>query len=199
MKKIAVSILISFALLFIPEAQAQIVSNPAAPGCSMKPRVKVENGRLKVLNVRCSYEDFIMKGVGYGPEPIGGNTEWGYPDPNDPRPDNIFDDPQILNRDFVLLEAMNANTIRIWGGDNIQNGAQFPLKITQQTLNLAEHYGIKVIAGFRMPWPGAYSCQGGQSQYTLYTDFTDPNERQDLKSRFRTYVQQWKNHPAILF
>jgi len=30
----------------------------------------------------------------------------------------MFDDANILNRDFSLLQAMNANTIRIWAGDN---------------------------------------------------------------------------------
>ena len=62
---------------------------------------------------------FFVKSVGYQPTPIGRYpSDWGYAS-SDPRSinNNIFDDPNILNRDFSLLRQMNANTIRIWKGD----------------------------------------------------------------------------------
>lgn len=66
-------------------------------------------------------------------------------------------------------------------------------------MNAAQGNGIKVIAGFRMPWPGSWSCSGTTSVYTRSFDFTDVTARNAIKARFQTFVQTWKDHPAILF
>ena len=161
------------------------------------------------------YTPYLIKGVGYSPYPIGRfPSDWGYPqNPGDSRPNNVYDDPAILNRDFPLLQTMHANTIRIWQGNNMQVTLADALDptspwymhwsdigrltgfITQRTLDSAEQHHLKVIAGFWVDWPGQASCSG----YTQYTNYVDPVTRQRLKDKFGQYVTQFRNHPAILF
>lgn len=183
--------------------------------------VRAQNRQLLVdFDQDGSYRPYLIKGAGYSPTPIGRyNGDWGYSGAGDPRPDNFFDDPAILNRDFASLQAMNVNTLRLWKGNNTQvtlADAQNPSSLwyqrwndigrftnymTTQTLDVADQYGLKVIAGFEMPWPGEFSCPDGatQSQYARWVDYTNPVTRDDLLSRFEAYVRQFKDHPAILF
>ena len=82
---------------------------------------------------------FVLKVFGYSPFPITRHaSDWGYPIANDPRPDNIFDDLEILERDFAAIKLMNANTLRIFKGNDTQAGARFPVFLTQQTFDTAE-------------------------------------------------------------
>lgn len=160
--------------------------------------VKVEGRRLLAdFDRNGQYEPFFIKGAGYSPYPIGRHpSDWGWP-PGDPREDNIFNDTQILVRDFSLLQAMHCNAIRIWKGDDTQEGTRFPCKLTQRTLDLAEAHNIKVIAGFWVNSSGP-QCINGEMVYYA-PDFTNPSARDDLLIRFEAYVNTFKNHPAILF
>jgi hypothetical protein len=195
---------------------AQIVINP--PGvphsiagtavpitCPGLPFVKINNGKLQTLT-GCQYMNFLVKGVAYEPAPIGWHPEFGYSDIGDPRPDNIYDDDVILQRDFALLDDLGANTVRIYAGNDgyIPSTGQFPMMLTTKTLDYAKQHQIKVAPGFFMPWPGEVQCQETspgvfQAVYVTYTDYTNPAIRQDLKNRFVTFVNTFKNHPAILF
>ncbi len=150
--------------------------------------VKVEDGQLLVdFDGDGVYKKFLIKGVGYSPVPIGRSlSDW---EPN------IFDDSDILGRDFPLLEKMRANTIRIWKGNDTQDGSRFQTKLTQNTLDMAEDFGLKIIAGFYMPpgpdvaWGIDYSqCNGNLSE-----------ECKDLLDDFMAYVGEFKGHSAILF
>jgi len=139
--------------------------------------VRTKNRSLEVdFDGNNDYEPYFIKAVGYSPFPIG-----RYPEDFG---NNMYDDTQILERDFPLLQAMNANSVRIWGGNDIeQANGQMPDKITQTTLDTAEMYNLKVIAGFRMPND---------------IDYTDPAIRQDFIEDFKDYVNDFKDHPAIL-
>lgn len=157
------------------------------------PMVKVEGRQLKVdFDSDGNYETYTVKGAGYSPYPIGRHvSDWG---------SNIFDDPNILTRDFALLQSMHANTIRIWKGNDTQDGTRFQTKLTTQTLNLADQYGLKVIAGFWVDAPGP-AC--GVTYYPL--SFLDPsnpnytNDRNTIINNFGQYVSNFKTHQAILF
>ena len=82
-----------------------------------------------------TYTQFRVEGVGYSPTPIGRHvSDWGYPDVNNPNPDNIYDDPAILDRDFQLLQDMNANAIRIWKGEDTQQGFRFSKQINSKNV-----------------------------------------------------------------
>ncbi len=170
-----------------------------------EPLVKVEGRKLLTdFNQTGTYQPYVIKGVGYNPDPIGRHpSDWGYA-PSDPRPiHNIFNDPDILNRDFPIIKAMGANTIRIWGGqDSSQRSGtvvRFPNRLTQTTLDIAEANGIKVIAGFWVNGLGGYSCTNGQSVYGTGIDVKDPNMRNQLMQNFKAYVRAFKDHKAILF
>ncbi len=67
--------------------------------------VKVVGRKLMVdFDGNGIYVPYFIKGVGYQPMPISRHpSDWGWPDP-DPRPDNIYDDTAILNRDCPLLQ-----------------------------------------------------------------------------------------------
>ncbi len=197
MKKIFVSVILALPLFFL--------LFPASSFAVSFGRVKVEGRQLLTdFDEDGIYEPYFIRGVGYSPFPIGRfPSDWGYFLPEDPRPDNILDDPDILNRDFSLLQQMNANTIRLWKGNDTQDGLRYPVKLTQQTLDLAEQYGIKVIAGFWISTPGPW-CNGDHIEYNPPA-FLDPSNpgytaaRIAIIEAFRTYVNQFKNHPAILF
>ena len=183
--------------------------------------VKVQNRQLLVdFDRDGNYTPYLIKGVAYSPTPIGRySDDWGYPSPSDPRPKNLYDDPAVLNRDFALLKAMNANAVRFWKGNNTQvtfadtqnprspwylhyaDITRFPNYLTSQTFDLAETYGLKIIAGFEMPWPGSWQCDQNASaaRYQISVDFNDPYLRSDIINRFRAYVLEFKDHPALLF
>src|ERR1700732_1619660 len=105
----------SFYLLFFnPHSFAQTQANGNL--CTQKQCVKIQNGYLWVLSSdNVTYSPYFIKAVSYNSTPMGRYpSDWGYSQ-DDPRSinNNIFDDPNILNRDFSLLRQMNANTIRI--------------------------------------------------------------------------------------
>ncbi len=139
-----------------------------------------------------TYEPYRIKSVGYSPYPVGtfpsqwGTCEYvGGPNPISCDVVDVFDRPELMDRDFPLLVAMNANTIRAWS------------EVTTNLLNKAQEYGLKVIAGFWVSTSGS-ECVNDQMVYNV-PDFTDPMIRSDYKSRFVTYVNTFKNHPAVLF
>ncbi len=163
--------------------------------------VKIKGRKLLVdFNKNGRYRPFFIRGVGYSPYPVGRHpSDWGYPDPNDPRNDNFLDDEAILKRDFTILQEMYANTIRIWKGDDTFDLAtgRYPVHLTRKTFNLAQQFGLHIIAGFWINTWGA-QCQGDKIVYNT-PDFTDKEIRKDLMVRFRHFVEMFKNHPALLF
>ncbi len=156
--------------------------------CTQVQCVKILDGKLMVYSQDGTYKPYFIKGVGYSPTPIGRHvSDWGWPDnDNGARINNIFDDPAILDRDFAKLQLMNANTIRLWKGNDTQEGTRFPNKLTVRTVTLADQYNLKIIAGF---WVN-----------DLTFDSEDNiNDRQDTINRFVAYVNNFKQYPAILF
>ncbi len=143
------------------------------------------------------YERYIIKGTGYSPYPIGRRpADWGQ---------NIFSDSGIYNRDLPNMQNMAANTVRIWKGDDTEaeSNGQDRAKLTTAFLDAADARGIKVIAGFwiqpNYPW-----CNVNHLEWQIpeYLDNQNPNyanARTQIKNKFKTYVNTFKNHNAILF
>jgi phosphodiesterase/alkaline phosphatase D-like protein len=145
------------------------------------------------------YEPFFIRGPGYNPMPIGRHpSDWGY-SAGDPRPANILNDPAILNRDFSKLSAMNANAIRLWAANDVQQGTRFPIKMTNTTLDYARQYNLKVIAGFWISPTGHFQCVNGVSVYVVDNDITSPSARLEIINRFKAFVTAFKDRPEILF
>jgi len=183
--------------------------------CTQTQCVKIQNGSLWVLSSdNVTYQPYFIKAVGYEPIPIGRYpSDWGYPS-TDPRSvnNNMYDDPNILNRDFSLLQQMNANTIRIWNGVDSKIGCQctnngrFPNYITnaattananttQNTLDIANSYGLKVIAGF---WVN-YLSFDANNNVSSTDNQGNPINSQQIINNFVNYVNTFKGNRAILF
>jgi len=183
--------------------------------CTQTQCVKIQNGYLWVLSSdNVTYVPYFIKAVGYSPTPIGRYpSDWGYA-PTDPRSveNNIYDDPNILNRDFSLLQKMNADTIRIWNGVKslvscqCTNNGRFPNYITnaatttntdttQNTLDIAAAYGLKVIAGF---WVNPLTFDANNNIGSTDSN-GNPLNRQAIINNFVNYVNTFKGNRAILF
>ena len=199
--------LLSLSLFLGIPALAQSTNN--------NPWVKVENGHLAVLSSdNTTYTPYFIKGAGYEPIPIGRYpSDWGYP-LSDPRSanHNIYDDPDILIRDFSLLKNMNANTIRIWKGNKTTvscqctNNGRFTNFITdanttinadksKNTLDLASQYGLKVIAGF---WMNDLMFDGNNN-IQIIDDNGNLINKQQIIANFVNYVNTLKGNRAVLF
>ncbi len=128
-------------------------------------------GRVKI-NCTGLYLDgkrFIIKGVGYQPIPVGKTAELV------DHKLEIYENILIRERDFPLLKKMNANTIRTWSEvlnkswlDDLYNMGTNP---------------IYVLMGF---W---INCS---------ENYGDQTVRENYKNKFRAYVNEYKDHPAVL-
>ena len=78
---------------------------------------------------------------------------------------------QVYRRDMPLLRYMNCNAIRTWG------------KANSLLLDEAEQYNLKVLAGF---W------------VSTTADLFDISFRLQVMDEFRSYISEFKDHPAIL-
>ncbi len=120
---------------------------------------------------------FVIKGVGYSPVPIGADPE------KDPPFGDYFtiEYKSIYNRDLPLIREMGANVLRINNWNISADHSDF--------LDRAYNGGsnpIYIIAGFRIA-PG------------LDINPVSPtNVREQLKADFRKMVAIHKNYPAIL-
>lgn len=202
-----------YSILFNPPSFAQTTNDNV---CTEVQCVKIQNSYLWVLSSdNVTYVPYFVKAVGYQPTPIGRYpSDWGYPS-TDPRSiinNNIYDDPNILIRDFSLLQRMNANTIRVWSGSNRKvscectNNERFPdyitnastttnVPTTNNTLDLALSYGLKVIAGFWVN-PLTFDTKNNIGS----TDSNgNPLSRQDIINNFVSYINTFKGNRAILF
>jgi hypothetical protein len=88
----------------------------------------------------------------------------------------IYSDACILDRDIPLIRAMNANTIRLWA----------TLPITEALLDRLWNGGVDPIYAIMSFWIDA----------TL--DFSNAGVRATLESDFRNFVDDFRNHPAVL-
>jgi len=130
-------------------------------------------GPVRIVNgaLRVHGEPFLVKGVGYQPMPVGaGITRVNL--------DAVYTDPCVLARDLPLLRSIGVNTVRFWS------------ELPDSNLLLDALYNngvhpIYAVMGFWVPMaPG--------------DDYSDPVFGNNLEQSFRTYVQRFKDHPAVL-
>lgn len=133
----------------------------------------VSTGPVKVIGKTLTVNDepFTVKGIGYQPIPIGS-------EPTRSMLDYVFTDPNIIARDVNYLKKMNVNTIRLW--------AELPNDTA--LLDALEEAGIYAIMAFEVP----------ASSDDPDIDYSDPNTITYYKNRITDYVNQFKNHPAVL-
>lgn len=116
---------------------------------------------------------FFIKGVIYSPSPIGSHPAWTWPhgDYFIPQYENLW------ARDFPLLQALGANTIRIANWNNELDHGYF--------LDRAHAAGLKVIVTFNM---------GNVWQSPVHEDW----QLQQHLGAFTWQFQRYLNHPALL-
>jgi hypothetical protein len=132
----------------------------------------VSTGPVKVIGKTLSVYDkpFLVKAVGYQPVPIGMS-------PTKDTLDYILTDQNIIQRDVEYLKKMNVNTIRLW--------VQLP---DTTLLDVLASAGIYAIMGFYIP----------ASTDVPNIDYSDPATIQLYANGIADYVNQFKNHPAVL-
>ena len=144
-------------------------SNGCTSGfCNVASVKNVSTGNVKVVgrDLIVNGMKYTVKSVGYAPVPIGQTPDWGY---------DITVHPELRARDFPLIRAMNANTIRTWG------------KVGQGSfLDDAWNNGTKPIRVIMGYWMGNDK------------DYTNQAVRDSVKADFSSYVQTYKNYPAVL-
>lgn len=130
----------------------------------------VSTGNVKVIGkqLEVNGKNFIVKGVGYQPVPIGKS--------NDATTLNsIYSNSKILSRDMKLLRDMNANTIRLWA--NLNNSILLDALYNNGT------QPIYAIMSFEVP---------------VNLNYADNATIINLENSFRDYVNKFKNHPGVL-
>ena len=161
---------------------------------------KYEDGAWQLL---VDKKPYIIKAVAYEPSKIGqspdqGNLEdWMQADYNnnnkidgpydtwvDSNKNNIQDSDEKAVGDFHLMWAMGANTIRVYN-----HATNKPL-----LKDLYENYGIMTLMGDFM---GAYAIGSGASWYKG-TDYSDPDQQQNMLDSLRKMVDEYKNEPYVL-
>jgi hypothetical protein len=119
--------------------------------------------KVKVIGRQLFVDDnlFTVKGVCYSPTPVGEYHTYDW---------SIY--PDNYGKDFALLRAMGANTIKLY-------------KPPTQTEAMDTAYlnGIYVIMDYSISWSANVS---------------DPTTRENIKSGFLDMVNTWKDHPAVL-
>jgi hypothetical protein len=136
--------------------------------CNLPPVKNISTGNVKVIG-----RDLIVDGKIYTVKSLG----YG-PVPIGQSADwgyDITKHPELRARDFPLIRQMNANTIRTWG------------KVGQTSfLDDAWNNGTKPIRVIMGYWMGSEK------------DYTNVTVRNAIKADFNSYVQAYKNHPAVL-
>ena len=138
--------------------------------CKQQPagQKQQSTGAVQLIGKKLFVEgtEYKIKSIGYGPVPIGNTPDAGY---------DVTVHPELRARDFPLLRAMNANTIRSWA------------KVGQEGfLDDAWNNGIKPIRVIMGYWMGSEK------------DYTNSSVRQAILADFNAYVQAYRNKPAVL-
>ena len=152
-----------------PEVYAEYVHS-SSRYVQQKTGKPVSTGKVKLINKALIVNNvpFKVKGVGYQPIPVGFDN-------NQTTHNTIYTDPAIIQRDLVLLRNMNVNTVRLWGKlqgttllDALYNNGNKP---------------IYAILGFEIP---------------VNADYTDSTFITSMESEFKSYVNKFKGHEAVL-
>lgn len=156
-----------YGVLFCTLPFAKLVDGNRWPKES-NPSVRFEGIQLYVDD-----KPYYIQGVCYSPVPIGESPVF-----EEPFGDYFTDDYAYMwKRDFPIIKAMGANTIRIYGWNVAADHFGF--------LNMVASYGLRVMTTF---------YAGTTNEWSHYT----PEIRQSLIVNWTREVNKYGDHPAIL-
>lgn len=138
------------------------------------------------------YESIFIKAVDYAPFPIGRTPD----ESSINYPGNIYDNLDILHRDFSLLAKMHANAVSIFYANQHEGSLDH---LTTQTLDAADEYNLKVIAGYHVPVTLISLCDDEEMRAEFSVDITDPIIRQGIVNDYVDFVSTFDDHVAVLF
>jgi parallel beta-helix repeat protein len=144
-------------------------SEPEKKECIMHKPQSTGPVQINCSGLYVDGEPFKMNGIGYQPMPIGTTVNVAGGS------DIIFNTPAIYNRDFPLLRDMNANTIRTWAK-----------VVNSSFLDAAWNGGVDPV----------YVAMGFWMDCSL--NYNDAEVRQNYIDDFTDYVEEYKDHPAVL-
>jgi hypothetical protein len=122
-------------------------------------------------------QPFTVKAVGYAPTPVGID-----PTVTEPYGDYFTSEyASFWKRDLPLIRALGANTVKLWGWNNINNHKDF-----LDALLADKDHPLFVIPTFFI----------GPS---VYPNLADPNTKAKAISDFDLFLNNIANHPAVLF
>lgn len=174
--------------------------------------VKFENGHWQM---RVDGKPYVVRGITYNPTTIGEGPvsdssfamRWQYTDLNkngkidaayeawvDADGNGTQDENEPEVGDFQLLKDMGVNTIRMYAGRYGDVTYDSSLVNKELLRDLYRTYGIRVIMGNFL---GAY-CVGSGATWEQGTDYTDPKQRECMKSIVRAMVMDLKDEPFVL-
>jgi hypothetical protein len=132
----------------------------------------VSKGPVKVIGktLTVNNKPFTVKGIGYQPIPIGSSSDKS-------TLNSIFTNKSIITRDVTYLKDMGVNTVRLW--------AELPKDMT--LLNALQKAGIYAIVAFEIP----------SSDDDPNIDYSKASTIAYYKNKIKTYVNQFKTHPAV--
>ncbi len=173
------------------------------PGQSHVGLVQYENGHWQLL---VNGEPFIIQAVAYSPNKTGlspdngtlvVHKDWMLADFNhngkidgpydvwvDNNKNNRRDEDEPVIGDFELMKQMGVNTIRLYHHSHNK-------KLLQ---DLYKNYGIMVLMG---DYLGMYAVGSGVDWYKG-TDYTDPQQCENMMNSVKEMVMEHKNEPYIL-
>lgn len=172
--------------------------------------VKYSNGHWQL---KVNGKPFVIRGVTYGPTKVGLSSSetsiWQFADDNanglidapyeswvDENRNNLQDINEPAIGDFQLLKDMGCNAIRMYHGAGADNKTYVPGDYNKTLLrDMHNKYGIKVIVS---DFLGAY-CVGSGATWSAGTDYTDPQQRENMKAVVRAMVLDHKDEPYVLF
>ena len=141
--------------------------------------VTFENKQLKVdFDQDGTYHPYFVQGVVYEPRLSEEQTD-------ESSPENGF-----LDRDFLLIKEMNANAVYIKRGCEQTDAGSNQSRIDKGTLDIAQRYHLKVIAGFSI---GTFEKElEGYDEFNPDhpIDFTKDDTRNEILSRFLIFRLQ---------
>lgn len=170
--------------------------------------VQYENKQWQLL---VDNKPYVVHGITYSPTPVGvdlagvankwmstdrdhsGKADTAYESWVDANRNNRRDPDEKPIGDFELMRQMGVNTIRLY--QNADGLKYDPDEFDKSVLrDMYETYGIRAIMGNFL---GAYTIGSG-AVWEDGTDYTDEEQKTNMKNHVRDYVMDHKDEPYVL-
>ncbi|MCX5782242.1 MAG: hypothetical protein NT145_06015 [Elusimicrobia bacterium] len=170
-------------------------------------RVKLAQWPNKQWTLFVDGEPYIIRGMAYSPNKVGlspdtgtlnPSKDWMWADNNkngiidgayeafvDKNRNNLRDKTEKTVGDFKLMKKMGVNTLRLYHHGGFNN---------ELLMNGYKNYGFMYLMG---DFLGMYATGSGAEWYSG-TDYTDPQQQENMLDSVKKMVEKYKDQPYIL-